>query len=278
MNKNYLIAGVVGALVLIGGGAALTMRGDGGVTAMPQMMGMLFNAECRYQDAELCKFMNNWKQPTEYSMHSVMSSKSTPTMEFTSMIKGEDSHTIMSESGKVTYDMITLAGADYMKDLKDEQWWKITKEKASPIPEDLGKVEYDFTEKMTEVEDKTTYVRIGMEACGSSQCYKYQIVDPENQTTKEFIWFDNKDYLMRKMRSEEVGGDMAISEIETKYEKVNITAPSPVKEGSALDVYGAQSGMSKAEIEQLKKDQAQMEKDMAEYMKTMEDGGMMPTE
>lgn len=249
------------------------MKGQGGVgsTVVEKGMGMIFNAECRYKDAELCKFMNNWKQPSEYTMHSTMTAKNTPKMEFNSAIDGDDNHTTMTENGKVTHETISLAGIEYVKDLSDGKWWKIIDEKTASDPkEEMMEVDFDFTKKMETVEDKTTYVRIGIEACGTLECYKYQVVDPANTRTKEFIWFDNKDYLMQKMRSEEIGGDMAVSEFVTTYGNVTISVPSPIKEGSTLDVYGAASGMSPAEIEALKKQQVEAEKAAAEYLKSME--------
>ena len=279
MNKNFLIIGVIGLLALVGGGAVLMQKsGDTGAMPMSVSQGIakIFNAECRYNDEELCKFMNNWKMPSEYSMRSTMTSKASPTSEFESRVKGEDSHVIMKEGGKVTHESMMIGGVDYIKDLSDGAWWKIAKEKAKDLPGDemVESVDYDFTEKMEEVEDKTIYVRIGVEACGNLQCYKYQIVDPENKTTKEFIWFDDKDYLMQKTRSEEIGGDMSITEVVTTYENVTIAVPAPVKEGTALDAYGASSGMSKAEIAELKKQQLEAEKMGAEYMKSMNSGDM----
>ncbi len=273
MNKQYLIFGAIGVIVLATGGFLLMQKGNatGGVAnSVTQGMAKLFNAECRYNDAELCKFMNDWEMPTEYAMRLTMTSKGGPKTEFESIIKGEDSHTTMKESGKVIQELITLSGVDYIKDLSDGKWWKVPKEKATETPaEDMIEVDYDFTEKMQEVEDKTTYVRIGMDACGSAQCYKYEVVDPANKTLKEFIWFDDEDYLMRKKRSEEIGGEMSVSEVENTYGNMTIVTPAPVKEGTALDVYGASSGMSKAEIEQMKKDQVEAEKEAASYMKMM---------
>ena len=274
MNKQYLIFGVVGVLLLMGGGVALLSKGGESVVApslLTQGVTKLFNAECRYKDAELCKFLNNWSMPTEYTMTSIMTSKTNPKMEFMSRVNGTDSHTIMKEADKLTHESISLSEIEYQKDLSDGKWWKIAKEKTK-TPESSNeisiKTDHDFTKKMEEVEDKTTYVRLGTEPCGKSACYKYQVIDPKNKFTKEYIWFDDEDYLMRKTRTEEIGGDLSVSEMETKYERVKISVPAPVKEGTALDAYGASSGMSKAEIEQLKKDQAAMEKEAALYLKS----------
>lgn len=100
------------------------------------------------------------------------------------------------------------------------------------------------------------------------------MLDPKNKETKEYIWFDNKDYLMRKSLSEEIAGEMSITENVMTYGNIVITAPTPVKEGTALEAYGASSGMSKAEIVELKKQQLEAEKAAAEYMKTGNFGGM----
>lgn len=274
MYKHYLIiGGVVAVLLLSAGAIVMTQSGkEGGMsTMMGQGVAKLFNAECRYDDPELCKFINNWNMPSEYSMYSIMTGAKSPTIEFESRVDGDDSHTIMKDGGTVTHESINLGGVDYIKDLTDNVWWKIVKEEGveQPIAEAI-EIDYNFTEKMEMVEDKTTYVRIGMEACGKAQCYKYQVIDPENNSTKEFIWFDDEDYLMRKMRSEEQGGAMSVSEITTTYGNITISTPSPVKEGTVLDAYGASAGMSKSDIAEMKKMQADVEEANAEYLKYLE--------
>jgi hypothetical protein len=272
MNKQYLIIGAVAVLLFVGGGVAMISQKGGDVmqNTLGGSVAKLFNGECRYNDPELCKFMNNWAMPSEYEMRSTITSKSGPTIEFVSQVDGDDTYTMMKDAGKVTHESMTVGDVDYIKDLVDNVWWKIIKEEAPKTPMDeTVKIDYDFTEKMAEVEDKTTYVRLGTEACGSSTCYKYEIIDPENKGTKEFIWFDDEDYLMRKMRSEEQGGEMTVSEIETTYGNVTISAPSPVKEGTVLEAYGASAGMTKAEIAEMKKMQAEAEKANAEYLENM---------
>jgi hypothetical protein len=62
---------------------------------------------------------------------------------------------------------------------------------------------------------------------------------------------------------------MTVSEIETTYGNVTISAPSPVKEGTVLEAYGASAGMTKAEIAEMKKMQAEAEKANAEYLENM---------
>lgn len=279
MTKQYLIIGVVATLLIGSGAFAMMSRGDSNPLSSVVATGVtkLFNAECRYNDAELCKFMNNWDMPSEYAMHATMSSKSASKTEYISRVNGEDTHMIMKESGKVTHESITLAGTNYIKDFSDGAWWKIMPEKIKDnpaMPEHRVTEEFNYGEKMTEVEDKTTYVRLGMETCGDAECYKYQIFDPENKETKEYIWFDKKDYLMRKSLSEEILGDMSISESIMSYGNIVIATPAPVKEGTSLDAYGSSSSMSKTEIAELKKQQLEGERAAAEYMKTGNWGGM----
>jgi hypothetical protein len=62
----------------------------------------------------------------------------------------------------------------------------------------------------------------------------------------QYMWFDDKDYLMRKMLTEGKNGD--VSESVYSYAKVTINEPSPIKEGMPeAPGYGA----SEAEMQKM---------------------------
>jgi hypothetical protein len=76
--------------------------------------------------------------------------------------------------------------------------------------------------------DKTKYNKLGKEACGSLQCFKYEVINEGEKDSTQIIWFDDKEYKLRKMRIEAKDGNM---EMEYSYDGISIQVPSPIKEG-----------------------------------------------
>lgn len=182
---------------------------------------LAISTECKkLNDDDICKFFSSWKASNTYRMVSTQSG-STSTFE----IDGDKSR--ISVTGESPYDVITIGKTTYTK--AGDTWWKQTiKEPEQDVAKDYKQ---DFSEPSTDEskpeEDKTTYKKITKEACGNLQCFKYEIIDPSQTDTKEFIWFDDKDYQLRKQRSE---GPDGVSETTFEYSNVKISEPSPVKE------------------------------------------------
>lgn len=92
--------------------------------------------------------------------------------------------------------------------------------------------EIEFDENMPENHVRDSYKKIGTEACGNLECLKYEIAgDASDGITKTYIWFDTKEYKLRKIEftdSENRTHGMTFS-----YEPVTITEPSPVQEFNA---------------------------------------------
>jgi hypothetical protein len=219
---------VVVVLAAAGGGYfLLSKNGGGAVPAIPGVSNLSLNPNCKFNDPDLCKFVNNWKVTKDYSVKSTMSDKSGAKTESSYEMSGEEKfHMMMSTNGKEVSNMIKLGDTTYTKDYSDNKWFKQKLEKLSE--ENETQFDFDFDEKEgKEVEDKTTYKSLGKESCGSRQCFKYQIISPEDGNSTQFIWFDDREYLMRKLRLESPDG---VSESEFSYDKVNISEPSPIKE------------------------------------------------
>jgi hypothetical protein len=86
----------------------------------------------------------------------------------------------------------------------------------------------DHATNTVEQASKTTYKSLGQEACAKLTCYKYKVIDSSAPDDNEFIWFDTKDYQLRKLRHEDKDG--GVSEQTYSYDKISIVVPSPVKE------------------------------------------------
>jgi hypothetical protein len=199
--------------------------------------GQVLSSNCKLNDKDLCKFMSNFKGLEN------MSAKSTATIEgkkteSTMEIQGEDkSHITSSVDGKEESNYISIGNTTYMKDYTDGKWWKTTVDTKDTSGSEKTDWKGEFEKSINDSADKTTYKKIGKEACGSLTCLKYQVIDPQNTESTEYIWFDTKNYSLRKTRSESKG---SVTETTFTYDGVNITAPSPTKDmTNPEDVYSS---------------------------------------
>jgi outer membrane lipoprotein-sorting protein len=210
-------------------------------------------AKCDLDDKDLCKFMTSWKNNKYYTVKTVDTSDG-KSSQATYQSEGTDKFH-MSATGENSFEMITIGDTSYTKDAKDGKWWKQTlkpEEKKQYSMDD--NLKFDDSSKDEPEADKTTYKKLSKEPCGNRQCFKYQVIDPENKGSTEFIWFDDQDYQLRREMTQNADGSK--SEMTFSYDKVSITAPSPVKEVAPNQVVipGASQPMdmpSDAEMQQL---------------------------
>lgn len=228
---------IVVALVAGAGGLYLFSQKTG--IAIPGMRAPL-NAECKYKDPDLCKFLNNWSAMTNYSV--VSSGKfSGETIESTFEIADKDTtHTLSKQNGKEISNSISIGDTTYTLDYTDHKWWKQVYKPEEVKPTGTQETKDQFTPK--EAEDTSSFKFIVKEACGNLTCFKYEASDTADSSSKQFMWFDDRDYLIRKMvLTDSEGGSM---EAVYTYGNVRISAPSPVKEGTP----GA-AGVSQEEVQ-----------------------------
>lgn len=150
---------------------------------------------------------------------------------FEVQIKGNDAlfYNWHEDSGKKGGELISIGDTTYIKDYKDNAWWKQTlKPAAKPKNEDEGQREpQDFKDEY-EKDRKLTYKKLGEEACPpAGGCYKYEEVDPKNPEAKRIFWFDKDKFLLRK---EESGFGEWRGTTEYEYNAINIQPPSPTKD------------------------------------------------
>lgn len=236
-NKLGLIIGIVLILIILGGGVYYVFgrnSSTGGGGLLSGVTSKALNPNCKYNDPDLCKFMNNWKEVKYVTMSSTDTSKGGKVTTSVFKMEGDDNNQItISENSKESYNTITIGKTAYTKDLTDNKWWKYT-----PTTTDSNisstESEIDFDKSLDSVEDKTTYEKVGTETCGKFTCFKYKEVDPANTEYTQYLYFDNKEYQLRKTRTEMKDG--SVSEGTYDYSKFTLSAPSPVKEGNPYDV------------------------------------------
>lgn len=185
------------------------------------------NAQCDTNDKDICKFYASWKATSSLKVASTdVADGKTTSSTFESSDAGKRFHMVTNVNGK-PYETISIDNAIYTRDASGT-WWKQTLE---PSKESTykGDYNYDFSDPNdTKATQKVTYKALGKEACGNLTCFKYQVVDPAAADSTQYIWFDTKDYQLRRMRTENKDG--STSDQSFSYANVSINAPSPVKD------------------------------------------------
>lgn len=175
------------------------------------------------KDQDLCKFITGWKDLKQYHVE-ITNTGGGRTDKAT--FESDDNKTRMVSQGEMTYEIINIG--DYMfTKASDGTWWK---QQIKPEENLAKEYDYEFKDPDTETEPgkKTSYERLGKEACGDRQCFKYKVVEPAQPEDTQYIWFDDQDYLARRIRIESKDG--SVSEQTFAYDNVKITEPSPAKD------------------------------------------------
>ena len=224
LSSKSKLALLVAAVIIVGGGAYLITKDEGTVSVNKELQ-----SKCTTQvnDETFCKFAGAFGNAGDFKVNVSSNDQSgASTIELASDSKGNSSM-VVKQNGQEQGNLISYNGVTYSKDYTDGQWFKYAAgDTTKPETVDLKKefVKGDFKADNGE---KIGYNKVGTEKCGNLNCYKYQIKDPTKPTEEGFLWFDTKDYLMRRVTIKDgsTNTDMSLS-----YGAVNISAPSPTKD------------------------------------------------
>jgi hypothetical protein len=246
-----LLAVIVAAAVGFAGYRVTSSKGDSkaSVSGQSAASDKAAISACNkvYHDKDLCKFTGNYAiDKLSYKMAMTMQAKD-----------GNSSITVLSDgkgnssanttaSGQGTTALVQLDGVTYMKNSGESVWTKFPKGDNSVPKQDYPTNDVKFdTATDAAASSKLTYKKLGKEKCGDLTCFKYQMIDSSRPNATDYFWFDTKDYRMQHWNSKDENGttDMVIT-----YQKVNISAPSPVKEFSAgLDAAAQAQALQQAQ-------------------------------
>lgn len=206
--------------------------------------------KCEIDDKDICKFFASWKENKYYVIDSTNTSGGKTTTSKMEYVAPDRYHMVSTDPA---YETINIGDTTYTKDMSDGKWWKQTVAKTETNSTEEAKVDFEEPTDDKPAEQQTTYKLIAKEACGDLTCFKYQVLDPANKETVEYIWFDTEDYQLRKTRTESKGD---VYEAVFSYTKIEINEPSPVKElGANQSVVPGSSvpmdGPSEAELQQI---------------------------
>jgi outer membrane lipoprotein-sorting protein len=260
-----LVLIIIVAVVVAAAGGFLYMSKSGGnlVSSIPGVGSMMQPSDCPYSDSNICKFMASYTTTKDMTMTSVVTQSNGKKMESIIEVSGDTKfHMVSKDGSKEVSNMISIDDTTYTKDYSDNSWMKFTQPKeAQELKNNIKKslFEEPTGEPNTTPVPQTTFKSLGKEACGSLQCFKYQMMEPSMTDATQYIWFDDREYKMR--RTQTTTEDGAISDTIYAYTTVSINVPSPVKElpdyGSALKKV---PGVSQNDIDKMQKNFEQMQK------------------
>jgi outer membrane lipoprotein-sorting protein len=178
-------------------------------------------------DSNLCKFASHYNPNAPYkAVDTSTTTEGNGTLTILSDGKGNSS--VTSSANGVDTSFVSLGGATYVQDATSGTWIKYSSGSGSPStnnPADSFKLSArDITAGGT-----IGYKNLGTEACGSSTCFKYQIVDTTQPGATEYVWFSNDDYQLHEFY---VKNDNGTNDMTITYQNVTINAPSPVQDYS----------------------------------------------
>lgn len=178
-------------------------------------------------DELFCKFAGAFAAASAYKVSAnITGSEGTSTVELASDAK-DNSQMVVKQNGQEQANIVFYNGVTYSKDYTDGQWFKYdSSDSNKPEVTDLKK-EFAKGDFKTDDGRKISYVKSGTEKCDSLSCYKYQVKDPSKPNEEGFIWFDTKDYLLRRISIKDEGTNTDMTVI---YSSVNISQPSPTKD------------------------------------------------
>lgn len=258
--STVIILVIIAFVIFLGGGAFLLAQKSGLSGSIP-LVKQALNPNCVYNDPELCKFMNKWPTVATYR---TVSSSSIGTMKVESVyeIDGDDKfHMYSKQNGKESGNTITIGDTIYTLDYTDNKWFKQVTTPTTDTADTSSKIDdFAFDEEEAEA-DKSTYTFVAKEACGNLTCFKYEMANSGMEDGKTLLWFDDREYLLRKMSMVSKEGS---SDVLYEYDNISIAAPSPTKEGEPGI---GTTGMSEEEAQKMMKQyqQAPAAEDTMQY-------------
>lgn len=187
---------------------------------------------CVSDDEIICRFITNWTPPVQYRtviQDNTAGVNTVTTYEY-ELNDSDKIRTVVE--GAESYEVITIDGVIYTK--AGDIWWKQAVESESAEAQSDNQTSTPQNQEFEPLKP-SNYSRVGKENCPSAegsetvdrQCYKYAVNNPDDTSIRQFVWFDDKEYKLRKMAFEAPG---SMVEQTFEYVDVAISRPSPVRE------------------------------------------------
>lgn len=180
-----------------------------------------------YKDENLCKAAANSNlDKLTYKATIVTTDAHGQSATLTLLSDGKGNSSSSGDLGGLALNTVTYAGHYYMQ--TSGVWYDYgTDSSSAPTGTDDPANDAKITLGSNE-----TYTPLGKEACGNSNCFKYQVTDASTAGSQQFVWFDTKDYRVRQWTGTDTDGNKLSMTI--NYQSVSISRPSPVQPSSTL--------------------------------------------
>jgi len=180
-----------------------------------------------YKDENLCKAAaNNNLDKLSYKGTIVTTGADGQSTTLTMLSDGKGNSSSSGDLGGLALNTVTYAGHYYLQ--TDGTWYDYgTNSGAAPTGTDDPANDAKITLGSGE-----TYKPLGKEACGTSSCFKYQVIDATSPGAQQFVWFDTNNYRVRQWTGVDTDGSKLSMTI--NYQSVSISKPSPAQPFSAL--------------------------------------------
>gem|GEM_PF-2382431 len=257
-SKTAVLAAL---LVLVGAGCGAKQAGT---PESPSAANPLAGIACPYDDKDLCRFMMNWKEAPSYAstMTTQAPGEALMTTEMKSADGGKRTSMLSRQGGKEVAHMIQIDGTTFMRDYESGVWWKFPPQEAVAPEAGVPEIDIAYDEDGDIVEDTTVYEKQGKEACGDRTCLKYKVTDPSYPEVS-YWWFDDRDYMMRKMRTESPDGGWF--EMTVTPGSVTVEAPTGTIQEIGADAYDPFGQMTPEEKRKFEAIQAEIEQYAKDY-------------
>lgn len=186
-------------------------------------------------DEPLCHFAaaNETSAIENYVINSTTTNGSTTEISTLEVESADRLKSVTLIGPKQTEAYVVIEADTYVKDLSDGVWAHYADPEYEPSEPVVST--YDFTNAASAdvVEFRDRYKQVTSEPCGQLTCYKYQVINPDDEMVETYVWFDDQDYLLRRHLS--ISDGITVNN-QFEYHDVTITAPSPVKSVSAEEI------------------------------------------
>lgn len=183
---------------------------------------------CEFGDINFCRYIDASAKVRDSKAHSILKSKNGNTIESFFENSGNNFTYSSREDGVDKVAIVKLDNTTYTKNFVRDNWQKEVKK-----TDDFGKQENvngnfafnikELNQRGVKESGKKMFKAMGNDLCGKLTCYKYQLITIGKENELSYIWFDNKDFLLRKQQSQlSDGSEFSIN---YSYEKVSIEAP-----------------------------------------------------
>lgn len=194
-----IVIGIIAILVIVVGGGILAYR----YYYVPQQLQKTQNFICKYNDQNLCEFLRKFSENKPYFLSYEPGRQTTiDTLGNTEIYiietDGKNLQITQIQNQKETAKLIIGNETLYKKDFTTNTW---KKRSISQQEIDQLTISYytDVAEDFTSQTDE--FQKVSNESCESRQCFKYKVVSPDKSTdiSLMFVYFDDKEYILRKV-------------------------------------------------------------------------------